>query len=423
MERDFLGINAKVSGPPAKEDGRGSRQDPVYVGGSALQWPFLNTTTAMQQFVSFKQHEERPKKIVFDQFSSGFQPISTVDAFETSQKSSPALAAQKSFSLDGQGVRQYSMQVSQPQASGSFGASAHQLNEPRMFPLASHHSFPVTMSSPFFKVQGAPNLAVTSLKQQPFGGGLAVSAPVGDSVAGALAPRGVTKTASKTAQLTIFYAGAVNVYDDVPLEKAQAVMLLASRGSNATSNAVNPRCEPPVPAPTKLAGSDVLSTNQNLTPTSSHVASPCSGLSSPLSVTSRTVPNCGSGSTTNDDTAVVKTVGSLAPTSQNEPSKTLTAAIGSTSAATIMPTAVPQARRASLARFLEKRKERVTNAMPYSCMKKSQENAAGFEHANVSSRSSSVDIAFSSNGEDSRCLGQHKNIVGSREAPHTKLGI
>lgn len=175
----------------------------------------------MQQFVSFKQHEERPKKIVFDQFSSGFQPISTVDAFDTGHKSSPALATQvcfiaklimepsyhtmfwsryptkifcdlnwqKSFSLDRQGVRQYSMQVSQPQGSSSFGASSHQLNDPRMFPLVSHQSFPVTMSSPFFKVQGAPNLAVTSLKQQPFGGGLAVSASVGDSVAGALAPR------------------------------------------------------------------------------------------------------------------------------------------------------------------------------------------------------------------------------------------
>lgn len=117
-------------------------------------------------------------------------------------------------------------------------------------------------------------------------------------------------------------------------------MLLASKGSNAISNAVNPLCEPPAPAPTKLAGSDVLSTNQNLTPTSSQVASPCSGLSSPLSVTSQTVHNCGSGSTINDDTAVVKTVGSLAPTSQNEPSKTLTAAPGSTSAATIMPTGI-----------------------------------------------------------------------------------
>lgn len=114
-------------------------------------------------------------------------------------------------------------------------------------------------------------------------------------------------------------------------------MLLASKGSNATSNSVKPRCEPLAPAPTKLAGSDVLSTNQNLTPTSSHVASPCSGLSSPLSVTSQTVPNCGGGSTINDDTAVVKTVGSLAPTSQNEPSKTLTAALGSSSVATVAP--------------------------------------------------------------------------------------
>lgn len=59
-----------------------------------MQWPFLNNTTAMQPFMSFKQHEERPRKIVFDQFSSGFQPISTVDAFEPSHKTSLALTPQ-----------------------------------------------------------------------------------------------------------------------------------------------------------------------------------------------------------------------------------------------------------------------------------------------------------------------------------------
>uniref|UniRef100_A0A0C9RG75 TSA: Wollemia nobilis Ref_Wollemi_Transcript_28573_1268 transcribed RNA sequence n=1 Tax=Wollemia nobilis TaxID=56998 RepID=A0A0C9RG75_9CONI len=38
------------------------------------------------------------------------------------------------------------------------------------------------------------------------------------------------------AQLTIFYAGTVNVYDDIPADKAQAIMLLASSGNSGYGN-------------------------------------------------------------------------------------------------------------------------------------------------------------------------------------------
>lgn len=44
-----------------------------------------------------------------------------------------------------------------------------------------------------------------------------------------------------TAQLTIFYAGMVNVYDDVPIDKAQAIVRLAGRG-----NHIAPPLPPPV---------------------------------------------------------------------------------------------------------------------------------------------------------------------------------
>jgi hypothetical protein len=42
-----------------------------------------------------------------------------------------------------------------------------------------------------------------------------------------------------TAQLTIFYAGMVHVYDDIPLNKAQAIMLLAGSGNAWSSNHIN----------------------------------------------------------------------------------------------------------------------------------------------------------------------------------------
>jgi hypothetical protein len=42
-----------------------------------------------------------------------------------------------------------------------------------------------------------------------------------------------------TAQLTIFYAGMVHVYDDIPLNKAQAIMLLAGSGNAWSSNRIN----------------------------------------------------------------------------------------------------------------------------------------------------------------------------------------
>ncbi|XP_058006601.1 uncharacterized protein LOC110642690 [Hevea brasiliensis] len=49
---------------------------------------------------------------------------------------------------------------------------------------------------------------------------------------------------SSAAQLTIFYAGAINVYDNVPADKAQAIMLLAGESSMSKPVAVElPRIE------------------------------------------------------------------------------------------------------------------------------------------------------------------------------------
>jgi hypothetical protein len=121
----------------------------------------------------------------------------------------------------------------------------------------------------------------------------------------------------RTAQLTVFYAGMVNVYEDVPLDKAEAIMVLAGRARTfASSNDTNVLPE------SYATECDV--------PASIAMKQPVSRAESPSPLTTK--PEC------------VPNVHRL---------KTL-------------PTKVelPQARKASLARFLERRKDR-SRAGPY----------------------------------------------------------
>ncbi|PWA70568.1 ZIM-domain protein 3 [Artemisia annua] len=113
-------------------------------------------------------------------------------------------------------------------------------------------------------------------------------------------------------QLTIFYKGMVNVYNDMSPEKAQAIMFLAGNGTMAQTQAQAHVTTPRTPA-------DGL----QMTPTS-------------------VGPSTGTSSATPTDT--LKKMSSFR----------------------LMQSAVPQMRGASLARFLEKRRERVMASAPYS---------------------------------------------------------
>lgn len=407
MERDFMGIGGKDS-VGLKEDSRGSRQDSVYVGGSAVQWPFSNKMAALQHLMSFKTvPDEKAKKAAFDHLSSsGFQPVSAKNSFEPSYRASSAKETpqvQRCFSLDRHGAHQFSRHAYQPHSTESFGASNHH--------VISHPSIPVSMSSLFFKVHGSSNshnLPVTSLKQQPHGGFAANSSTVVGTGDGTFVPRNVSKPTT-TSQLTIFYEGSVNVYDDVPLDKAQAIMLMASKACNASSNASNQRPENPVSSPIpKVAPVNALNPNHTLV--QNQAQNPT------ISVTSRVGSQPRSSSSTVDDVAGAKNVVPVLPVvSQHESSKAMN------TSAPVLPRAVPQARKASLARFLEKRKERVTNAMPYPCAKNSPENSSGFEGANVSSKCPSPDLSLPSNREESWCSVQPKNSLDIGDSPSTKL--
>ncbi|XP_011023960.1 PREDICTED: protein TIFY 6B-like isoform X4 [Populus euphratica] len=240
----------------------------------------------------------------------------------------------------------------------------HSTAEIQMFPV-SNHAIPISMGNHFFKNHypaTGQNMAGTTTKPQLLGG-IPVTAPhsifpmVG-SVAG-LTDSSV-KASGSPAQLTIFYAGSVNVYDDISPEKAQAIMFLAGNGSSISSNSAQPIVQGQASS-SKPAAADLGPVNQPMMSTP-----PCSRLSSP----SHTGAQSGSGSTSTEEIIATKTTGAVT-THVTKPEHQKTAnVVGSVTTTTMMPS-VPQARKASLARFLEKRKERVMNAAPYNLNKKS----------------------------------------------------
>ncbi|KAI7986520.1 Protein TIFY 6B [Camellia lanceoleosa] len=346
MERCFLGLGSKNKSVAVKEGMTAARKDSAASGTSAMQWSFSNKVSASPQYLSFKANQDDggPRKMGFDSLSSTrFMTISSAEAFESNHKLYSSIV-QKNLNPDKQAGTHYTVTNYPPK---QFDALSRP-HEARMLPMANQTNQKISIISSAINPQPLRAVPVIS----------SVSVvPMSTSVVGTTDLRNSSKPSGGPAQLTIFYAGSVCVYDNVSPEKAQAIMLLAGNGHSSTPNkaVATTQVEVPVPRP---SGVDNFIGNQSRT------TSPCLGLPSPISVTTCATPQSVGGSSSSTAITAVRAIGTLASTSnKSEPSKGVSSR--APVSAPLVPSAVPQARKASLARFLEKRKERAMNASPY----------------------------------------------------------
>ncbi|KAL8112291.1 hypothetical protein AgCh_019844 [Apium graveolens] len=307
MERDFMGLNLKESVIMIKEEAsEGCKDSPGFFKCPQAQWPLTNAFNPSNKFQSGENQRN------FNQNREG----------------------RAYFSMTNYPVQQIAHPVHLP---------SHDLKAAG----GMNQGISLSMNSSFLKTQFAGQNFTTASTKPRYLGGVPVTAPHSNP---SFASQAVTNEQRAPAQMTIFYGGTVNVFDDISPEKAQAIMFLAGNAPSAAYNVAQPKHHQLASSPKPVA-EDIGFRGQLMN------SSPCSALSSPISV---------GGSTNNDGPTKIN---GGASTPVNGTTKIVTSA-GHVAAPTMMQSAVPQARKASLARFLEKRKERTMSSAPYNTFSK-----------------------------------------------------
>ncbi|XP_030460076.2 protein TIFY 6B-like isoform X1 [Syzygium oleosum] len=386
MERDFLSLVSKDRRVSAKDEKGGDLTDP----SSQMQWAFSNKVSGSSQLLSFKAfEEERPKKVIPDSQASSGSMNTQVPDVSNSKWKLQSREPQTSIIVDKKAQERCAPTIYPQQHLN--GISVHYPQEVKIYSGSNRPNKTASLpfKSPVLQANFSSvreNMVCSPVNSQPVGGVLGLPPvsllPSTSSTVGYTDYRRASKHPEMPAQMTIFYAGSVNVYDDVSPEKAQAIMLLAGNGPPLTHSKTL--------ATTQGQGQDQGAISRISTDNSSRGNQPQNisallGLPNLVSVTSQSGSPSGGKSTFDNDTMTMKPLGSFAcPVNISETSKVVTP-IGHGAASLLSTVALPQARKASLARFLEKRKERVISSSPYAVDKKSP----------ACSTSTSSEISFS----------------------------
>uniref|UniRef100_A0A0D6QUU5 Tify domain-containing protein n=1 Tax=Araucaria cunninghamii TaxID=56994 RepID=A0A0D6QUU5_ARACU len=371
-------------------------KDNVPVSNMSMQWLQWTKAAALRQQMTLKNvQEEKPVKRKIDWLvSSSVQPVPTVDAIKSSKRCS--ISSQKSFtfsppsndSAESRGF--YSVANGKPNR--HFGASAnlsaqashdrssldYSLEQAGDFlrakSLGPPSNFKEYLASPSFKEQQtADNSCGAHLSSGPSPNQASVWCGASPSSVATVQARDASNVLGRqgSTQLTIFYGGTVNVYEDIPPEKAHTIMLLAGSVSPMSAKATDS-------SPQRFTMSTPLATDGHSRPATPNICSSlpnaltsmspkgasqmCNGcvpqvhtqksqISSQPGQSTRSSPGDGEFQTNQRDGAA---------NGQQEPAKQSVSGTNPT----VVRRALPQARKASLTRFLESRKERIVPNAP-----------------------------------------------------------